>query len=91
MIGKNLVQAVLIGGYPEMLRREDPKRRQTGESVPFANSQSCYFRLSWIVKIAPNAIFDLKKAHWPTPLTFLARKYRRAAIQPSCRRPYLLN
>ncbi len=29
MIGKNLVQAVLTGGYPEMLRREDPKRRQT--------------------------------------------------------------
>src|SRR5712672_1363117 len=29
MIGKDLVQAVLIGGYPEMLRREDPKRRQT--------------------------------------------------------------
>ncbi len=29
MIGENLVQAVLIGGYPEMLRREDPKRRQT--------------------------------------------------------------
>jgi uncharacterized protein len=24
-----LVQAVLIGGYPEMLRRGDPKRRQT--------------------------------------------------------------
>ena len=29
MIGKDLGQAVLIGGYPEMLRREDPKRRQT--------------------------------------------------------------
>ena len=29
MIGKDLVQTVLIGGYPEMLRREDPKRRQT--------------------------------------------------------------
>jgi uncharacterized protein len=29
MIGKDLVQAVLIGGYPEMLRRADPKRRQT--------------------------------------------------------------
>ena len=29
MIGKDLVQAVLPGGYPEMLRREDPKRRQT--------------------------------------------------------------
>src|SRR5260370_8341668 len=29
MIGKDLVQAVLTGGYPEMLRREDPKRRQT--------------------------------------------------------------
>src|SRR5271155_2992980 len=29
MIGKDLVQAVLIGGYPEMLRRGDPKRRQT--------------------------------------------------------------
>ena len=29
MIGEDLVQAVLIGGYPEMLRREDPKRRQT--------------------------------------------------------------
>jgi predicted AAA+ superfamily ATPase len=28
MIGKDLVQAVLTGGYPEMLRREDPKRRQ---------------------------------------------------------------
>src|SRR6266436_3436778 len=29
MIGKDLVQAVLTGGYPEMLRREDPKRRRT--------------------------------------------------------------
>src|ERR1700758_475400 len=29
MIGDELVQAVLIGGYPEMLRRRDPKRRQT--------------------------------------------------------------
>ena len=29
MIGKDLVQVVLTGGYPEMLRREDPKRRQT--------------------------------------------------------------
>jgi uncharacterized protein len=29
MIGKDLLQAVLIGGYPEMLRRGDPKRRQT--------------------------------------------------------------
>ncbi|HWO29410.1 MAG TPA: ATP-binding protein, partial [Candidatus Acidoferrum sp.] len=29
MIGKDLVQAVLIGGYPEMLRRGDPKRRHT--------------------------------------------------------------
>jgi predicted AAA+ superfamily ATPase len=28
MIGKDLVQAVLTGGYPEMLRREDHKRRQ---------------------------------------------------------------
>jgi len=28
MIGEDLVQAVLIGGYPEMLRRRDPKRRQ---------------------------------------------------------------
>ena len=28
MIGKDLVHAVLIGGYPEMLRREDPKRRK---------------------------------------------------------------
>ena len=28
MIGEDLVQAVLIGGYPEMLRRGDPKRRQ---------------------------------------------------------------
>jgi predicted AAA+ superfamily ATPase len=29
IIGKDLVQTVLTGGYPEMLRREDPKRRQT--------------------------------------------------------------
>ena len=29
MIGKDLVQALLTGGYPEMLRRKDPKRRQT--------------------------------------------------------------
>ena len=29
MIGEDLVQAVLVGGYPEMLRRGDPKRRQT--------------------------------------------------------------
>jgi predicted AAA+ superfamily ATPase len=29
MTGDELVQAVLIGGYPEMLRRRDPKRRQT--------------------------------------------------------------
>jgi uncharacterized protein len=29
MIDEDLVQAVLIGGYPEMLRRSDPKRRQT--------------------------------------------------------------
>jgi len=29
MIGEDLIQAVLTGGYPEMLRREDPKRRQT--------------------------------------------------------------
>lgn len=28
MIGDELVQAVLIGGYPEMLRRRDPQRRQ---------------------------------------------------------------
>ena len=28
MIGDDLVQTVLIGGYPEMLRRRDPKRRQ---------------------------------------------------------------
>src|SRR5271166_311657 len=28
MIGEDLVQTVLIGGYPEMLRRRDPKRRQ---------------------------------------------------------------
>lgn len=28
IIGDDLVQAVLIGGYPEMLRRKDPKRRQ---------------------------------------------------------------
>jgi predicted AAA+ superfamily ATPase len=29
MIGDDLIRAVLIGGYPEMLRRGDPKRRQT--------------------------------------------------------------
>jgi hypothetical protein len=29
LMGKDLVQAVLTGGYPEMLRRKDPKRRQT--------------------------------------------------------------
>jgi uncharacterized protein len=29
MIGKDLVHTVLTGGYPEMLRRKDPKRRQT--------------------------------------------------------------
>jgi predicted AAA+ superfamily ATPase len=29
MIGEDLVQAVLVGGYPEMVRRGDPKRRQT--------------------------------------------------------------
>ena len=29
LIGKDLVHAVLTGGYPEMLRRADPKRRQT--------------------------------------------------------------
>lgn len=29
MVGKDLVEAVLIGGYPEMLRRKDSKRRQT--------------------------------------------------------------
>jgi len=28
MIGNDLVQAVLVGGYPEMLRRESPRRRQ---------------------------------------------------------------
>ena len=28
MIGDDLVRAVLVGGYPEMLRREDAKRRQ---------------------------------------------------------------
>lgn len=28
LIGKNLVEAVLTGGYPEMLRRRDPRRRQ---------------------------------------------------------------
>jgi hypothetical protein len=27
-IGEDLVEAVLIGGYPEMLRRRDPKRRE---------------------------------------------------------------
>ncbi|WP_157467352.1 DUF4143 domain-containing protein [Edaphobacter aggregans] len=29
MIGDELVHAVLVGGYPEMLRRENPRRRQT--------------------------------------------------------------
>jgi predicted AAA+ superfamily ATPase len=29
LVGTDLVDAVLIGGYPEMLRREDAKRRQT--------------------------------------------------------------
>ncbi|HVH69702.1 MAG TPA: ATP-binding protein [Candidatus Dormibacteraeota bacterium] len=29
MIGQNLVEAVLIGGYPEMLRRKDARRRRT--------------------------------------------------------------
>jgi len=29
MIGDELVHAVLVGGYPEMLRRENPGRRQT--------------------------------------------------------------
>jgi uncharacterized protein len=29
MIANDLVEAVLIGGYPEMLQRKDPKRRQT--------------------------------------------------------------
>lgn len=28
MIGQDLVRAVLVGGYPEMLQRKDPKRRQ---------------------------------------------------------------
>jgi predicted AAA+ superfamily ATPase len=28
LLGENLVQAVLTGGYPEMLRRKNPKRRQ---------------------------------------------------------------
>ena len=28
MVGEDLVETVLIGGYPEMLRRRDPKRRQ---------------------------------------------------------------
>jgi predicted AAA+ superfamily ATPase len=28
IIGGDLVQAVLVGGYPEMLRRESPRRRQ---------------------------------------------------------------
>ena len=28
LLGNNLVEAVLIGGYPEMLRRKQPKRRQ---------------------------------------------------------------
>jgi predicted AAA+ superfamily ATPase len=29
MIGDELVHAVLVGGYPEMLRRDNPRRRQT--------------------------------------------------------------
>lgn len=29
MIGEDLVEAVLIGGYPEMVRRKDPGRRRT--------------------------------------------------------------
>jgi predicted AAA+ superfamily ATPase len=29
LIGDELMQAVLVGGYPEMLRREAPRRRQT--------------------------------------------------------------
>jgi predicted AAA+ superfamily ATPase len=29
IIGGELVRAVLVGGYPEMLRRESPRRRQT--------------------------------------------------------------
>jgi len=29
MIGQDLVEAVLIGGYPEMVRRKDPTRRRT--------------------------------------------------------------
>jgi len=29
MIGDELVHAVLVGGYPEMLRRENSRRRQT--------------------------------------------------------------
>jgi len=32
MVGADLVRTVLIGGYPEMLRREDPKRRQAWAS-----------------------------------------------------------
>lgn len=28
LIGKDLIEAVLIGGYPEMLRRKRPERRQ---------------------------------------------------------------
>jgi hypothetical protein len=34
MIGKDLVQAVLTGGHPEMLRRGDPKRRQDSDRRP---------------------------------------------------------
>ncbi len=29
VLGKDLVNAVLVGGYPEMLRRPDPKRRRS--------------------------------------------------------------
>src|SRR5438128_10226956 len=29
VVGEDLIKAVLTGGYPEMLRRGDPKRRQT--------------------------------------------------------------
>jgi hypothetical protein len=32
MIGDDLVRTVLVGGYPEMLRRKDPKRRQAWAS-----------------------------------------------------------
>jgi hypothetical protein len=33
MIGKDLVQAVLIGGYPEMLRRGDPNDARNGHAI----------------------------------------------------------